>query len=63
MALALLTACGGSSVVDSPTQITVRISTGDRALVDQLTHLRVSAALHEADGSWKRSVSATYDRS
>lgn len=54
---------GDLKLVDSPTQITLRIDSADQALKSELTHLRVSAALHEADGSWKRSVSATFDRS
>ena len=56
--------CSGDlNVVDSPTQVTARISTGTGGLESELTHLRISAALHEPDGSWKRAVSATFDRS
>jgi hypothetical protein len=57
-------ACGADlNVIDSPTQVTVRITSADGAVEGALTHLRISAALHESDGSWRRAVSATFDRS
>ncbi len=57
-------ACSGDlKVVDSPTQVTVRVASADGSVEAALTHLRISAALRESDGSWKRAVSATFDRS
>lgn len=57
-----LTSCGGTEVVKAPTQVTLRIDTGDSALLAQLTALRTSVALREGS-SWRQRTSATVAKS
>lgn len=53
-------ACTKSDVVDTPTQVTVRVSTSDSALLQAMTELRVSASLRESEGTWRASVTNVF---
>ena len=53
-----LVACS-SEVVATPTQVMVRIETSDAALLAQMTYLRMSVSLFEANG-WKTPVQSAF---
>jgi hypothetical protein len=60
LGLLLIGACESKQVVDSPTQVTLHITSSDATLLAQLTQLHVAAAAYEGAG-WRDPVANLFD--